>query len=57
MIKRKGESQIGNLTLDHKSLESKGQMRSNWGVLYTIGKLFLRVIKYFSHIFKKKTLI
>jgi len=30
MIKRRGKSQKkGNLTLDHKSLESKGQMKSN----------------------------
>jgi hypothetical protein len=27
MIKKKGENQIGNLTLDHKSIKSKGQMK------------------------------
>jgi hypothetical protein len=40
MIKRKGGSQIGNLTFDHKPLENKGQMSFDWGVLYTIGKIF-----------------
>ncbi len=28
---KKGQRQIGNLILDHKSLKRKGQMRSNWG--------------------------
>jgi len=37
--KKKGRSQIGNLILDHKLLESKGQMSSDWGVLYTIGNI------------------
>jgi hypothetical protein len=46
MIKKMGGNQIGNLTLDHKSLENRGEMRSDRGVLYTIGKIFLRVIKY-----------
>jgi hypothetical protein len=51
VIKKKGESK-GNLTLDHKSLENTSQMRYDWGVLYIIGKIFLRVIRYFPHIFK-----
>jgi hypothetical protein len=37
MIKRKGKSQIGNLTPDNESLESRG-------VLYTVGKIFSRAI-------------
>jgi hypothetical protein len=45
---RKDGSQIGNLTPDHNSLENKDQMRCNWGVLYTVGKIFLRVITYLS---------
>jgi hypothetical protein len=53
MIKRRGESQIENLILTHKSLERKPQKRSNWGVLYIIRKIFLRAIKYCPHIFKK----
>jgi hypothetical protein len=53
MIKRRGRSQIRNLTLDHKSLETKGQMRSDWSMLYTIGKIFSRAIRHFPHIFKK----
>jgi hypothetical protein len=36
MIKRRGGSQIGNLTLEHKSLKSKRQMRFDWDVRYTI---------------------
>jgi hypothetical protein len=28
MIKRKGMNQIGNLTPDHKSFESRGEMKS-----------------------------
>jgi len=46
MIKRTSESQIGNLIPDHKSLESKGQMTFDWGMLYTIGKIFLGAIKF-----------
>ncbi len=53
MIKRKGGSKIPNLTFNHKSLESKGQMKSNWGVLYIIGKyIFLKAIRCYHHIFK-----
>jgi hypothetical protein len=47
MIKRKAENQIGNLTPDHKPLENRGQMNSNW-------KDFLKAIKYFPYIFKKR---
>jgi hypothetical protein len=55
MIKRKGRSgsQIENLILDHKPLENRGQMSSNWGVLYIIGKIFLKTIKYYLRILKK----
>jgi hypothetical protein len=52
MIKRRGKSQIGNLTLDHKSFESRGQMRSKWSMPYTIEKIFSRDIRYFYHTFK-----
>jgi hypothetical protein len=41
------------LTPHHETLESRGQMSSDWGVLYTIGKIFLRVKRCFPHIFKK----
>jgi hypothetical protein len=45
--RKKGRScQIPNLTPDHKPLESRGEMSSNWGVLYTIGKIFLKIIIY-----------
>jgi hypothetical protein len=54
MIKRKGGSEIGNLISNHKSLESRGQMRSNSAVPYTIGKNFLKAIKYRPYIFPKK---
>jgi hypothetical protein len=47
MIKRRGESQIENLTRDHKSLEKKGQMRFDWNMLYSIGNIFSRVIRDF----------
>jgi hypothetical protein len=40
--------------VDHKSLESKGQMRSDWNVLYTVGKIFSRAIKYCPQNFEKK---
>jgi hypothetical protein len=53
MIKRKGRSQIGNLTPKHKALESRGQTRFNWSVLYIIGKIFSRAIKYCAFILKK----
>ncbi len=44
---KKGQSQIGNLTPDHKPFEGKSQMSSDWGMLYTIGNIFLKVIKYY----------
>jgi hypothetical protein len=42
----------GPWSYDHKSLEIKGQMSFDWGVLYTVGKIFLKVIGYCLHIFK-----
>jgi hypothetical protein len=54
MIIRRGGSQIENLIPNHKSFESKGQMSSNRGMLYTIGKIFLRAIKYSPLILKKR---
>jgi hypothetical protein len=53
MIKRKGKNQIGNSTFDYKSLESRSQMRSDWSMLYTIGKIFSKVIRFFPCIFEK----
>jgi hypothetical protein len=55
MIKRRGRSQIENLTFDHKSFERRGQMRSDWSVLYTVGKIFSMDIGYCPCNFKKKT--
>jgi len=43
MIKERGKSQIGNLTCDHKSLESKGQMKFDWSMLYAVGNIFLKL--------------
>jgi len=53
MIKRRGESQIENLIPNHKSLENRGQMKSDWSVLYIVGKIFSKVIKYCPHTIKK----
>jgi hypothetical protein len=53
MIKRRGGSQIGHLTPDHKSLKSKGQMRSDWSMLYTVEKIFSRDIRYCLRTIKK----
>jgi hypothetical protein len=53
MIKRKGGSQIENLTFDHKSLENRGQMRFDWSMLYTIGKIFSRAIRHYPHTIRK----
>jgi hypothetical protein len=47
MIKRRGGSQIENLIPNHKSLENKGQMRFDWSMLYIVGKIFSRAIKYY----------
>jgi hypothetical protein len=55
MIRRRGGSQIRNLTLDHKSLEKSGQMRSNWNMLYIVENIFSRAIRYFPYNLKKKT--
>jgi hypothetical protein len=49
MIKGRGRSQIGNLTPNHKPIEIKGQMKSNWGVLFTVDKIFLKAIRYCPH--------
>jgi hypothetical protein len=52
MVKSRGGSQIKNLTPNHKSLESRGQMNSDSGVLYIIGKIFLRAIRYCHRVLK-----
>jgi len=52
MIKRRGANQIGNLTIDHKSFENKGQMRYDWNVLYNVGNIFSRAIRYCPCTFK-----
>jgi hypothetical protein len=52
MIKIRGGGQIGNLTPAHKPLESEGQMSFDWGVLYTIEKIFLKAIRYCPRILK-----
>ncbi len=49
---KKGQSQIGNLTLDHKSLDRSAKLRSNWSVLRSIGKIFSRAIRYCPHTLK-----
>jgi hypothetical protein len=54
MIKRKGGSQIENLIPDHKSFESRGQIRSDWSVLYIFEEMFSRDIRYCPHNLKKK---
>jgi hypothetical protein len=53
MIKRRGGNQIENLTSDHKSVKGNGQLTFDWGVLYTIGKIFLKAIRYYLRIFFK----
>jgi hypothetical protein len=47
MSKRRDGSQIGNLTFDHNSYQSRGQMRSDWGMLYIVGKKISRAIRYY----------
>jgi hypothetical protein len=44
--KKGRESKIENLTPNHKSLESRGQIRFDWGVLYTVGNIFLKAITF-----------
>jgi hypothetical protein len=53
MIKRRGMNQIGNLTPNHKPLKIKGQMSFDWGMLYTIAKIFLSY-KIFSLYFQNR---
>jgi hypothetical protein len=36
----------------HKPLESRGQINSDWGMLYIVGKIILRAIRYCPQIFK-----
>jgi len=52
MIKKKGANQIGNLILDHRSFESRGQMRYDWNMLYNVGKVFSRAIRYCPYTLK-----
>jgi hypothetical protein len=53
MIKNKnGANQIGNLTLNHKSFENRGQMRFDWSMLYNVGNIFSRAIRYCLCTFK-----
>jgi hypothetical protein len=47
-----GGSQIGILIPDHKSLERRGQMRFYWDVLYTVGQIFLKDIRYCLQVLK-----
>ncbi len=51
---KKGWRSNWNLTPNHKSLESRGQMRSYWSLLYTIEKTFSKSYKILSLHFKKK---
>jgi hypothetical protein len=53
MIKRRGGNQIENLTMDYKNLESKGQMKSNSSMLYIVGNIFSRDIRYCPHTLEK----
>jgi hypothetical protein len=48
-----GENQM-EIWLPTKSLESRGQMRFDWNMLYTGWKIFARAIRYFPRIFFKK---
>jgi hypothetical protein len=43
-FKKKGMSKFDNLISNHKSLESRGQMKFDWAVLYTIEKIFLKIL-------------
>jgi hypothetical protein len=52
--KIKSRSQTGNLTFDHKLLESKGQMNFDWGVLYTIGNISFEGYKILPSNFQNK---
>jgi hypothetical protein len=39
---------------NHKPLESRGQMSFDLGLLYIVGEIFLRAIRYYPFIIKKK---
>jgi hypothetical protein len=54
MIKGRGMNQIGNLTPNHKSLKRRGQMRSNWSMLYNVGNIFFKGYKILSSYFQNK---
>jgi len=51
--KKRGKNQIGNLTPDHKPLESRVQMRFNWGMLYTVQKYLFESYKILPLYFQK----
>jgi hypothetical protein len=52
MIRRRGKSQIENLTPHHKSFKRKGQMRFDWSLLYTVGKILSRATRYYVRTLK-----
>jgi hypothetical protein len=52
MIKNRGGNQIEILIPNHKPCENKGQMSSDWDMIYKFGKIFSRAIIYCPHIFK-----
>ncbi len=56
MIKKRGGSQIGNLTFNHKSLESRGQMRSDWKHVIHHWKDIFKVYKILS-LYSQKILL
>jgi hypothetical protein len=54
MIKGRGMNQIGDLTPNHKSLKRRGQVRSNWSMLYSVGNIFFKGYKVLFSYFQKK---
>jgi len=47
-------NQIGDLTPNHKSLKRRGQVRSNWSMLYSVGNIFFKGYKVLFSYFQKK---
>jgi len=52
-MKSRGGNQIENLTPNHKSFENRGQMRSDWSMLYIVGKIVSRDIRCCGRTLKK----
>jgi hypothetical protein len=49
---KKGQESNWEFDSQPHILERRGQMRSDWGMLYIVGDIYVRAIRYCPHILK-----